>query len=250
MTTIINISVNPGREYRITLPAGVTASYNGEAISSYFIAVEGVNTLTLSSNSVESGSITVSEILRNFYEAYDGYGGVWCFQPSLDKWTSMYSFRPEWMSIVGNRLVTFKSGYPYIHDGTYNTFYGQTYDSVLAFVHNESGNSTKVYESLSIEGDTPDLVHVRTEVPYVQSSDLRSADFRINEGVKYAPILRDRLSPNTAGTYDQKVYAGDMVRGDIGLFQGVFFTPSTKKIWKFVNLGFIPSRGHNTQNTQ
>lgn len=260
MTSTVNITVTPGREYWVTLPAGVNASYNGEAITNYFIAIEGVSTLTLTSNNVASGSITVSEILRNFYEAYDGYGGVWSFQPNIDKWTSLYSYRPEWMNVVGNRLVTFKNGYPYVHNSsTYNQFYGVNYDSVVAFVHNDAGDLTKVYESISIEGDTPDIVHVRTEVPDVQSSDIRggalnrqtmqAGDFRVNEGVNYSAILRDRLSPNSAGTADQKLYKGDPMRGEFGLFQGVFSTPSTQKVLKFANIGFIPSRGHNTQNS-
>lgn len=257
MISIVNITVTPGREYWVTLPSGVTASYNGEAIDQYFIAVEGVNTLTLYSNSVSSGSITVSEILRNFYEAYDGYGGVWSYQPNIDKWTSMYSYRPEWMNVVGNRLVTFNNGYPYVHNSaTYNQFYGVNYDSVVAFVHNEAGNTVKLYENIAIEGDTPDIVHVRTEVPDIQSSDIRggtlnrqtmqAGEFRVNEGVNYGSILRDRISPNASGTADQKLYKGDVMRGEVGLFQGVFSTPSTQKVLKFADIGFLPSRGHTT----
>lgn len=252
MTAVVNISVLPGRIYKVTVPAGVSAYYSGFLINGVaFMAISGVNTITLESATPITGSLVLTQILRSYYSAYDGLGGTWSYQPSIDKWVTQYSFTPEWMGNVGNRLVTFLGGLPYVHNSsTYNQFYGSSYDSNVSFVHSEAGNSTKVYESVSVEGDTPDLVHVRTEVPNIQSSDLRSADFRNNEGVKYAPILRDRLSPNTAGTFDQKVYTGDMVRGEVGLFQGVFFTPSTKKIWKFVNLGFIPSRGHNTQNTQ
>jgi len=247
MISTINISVQAGKEYFVTLPANVTASYNGQAIGQYFIAVEGVNTITLNSASVASGSITVTEILRNFYEPYDGYGGVWCFQPSVDKWTSLYSFRPEWMSSVGNRLVTFKSGKPYVHNSAaYNTFYGQAYDSVLAFVHNEAGNITKTYMAVSVEGDTPDIVHVRTEVPNVQSSDVRAADYEIKEGVKYASVLRDRLSPNTPGTVNDKLMKGDRMRGEIAKFLVLFSQPVTKKVLKLFNIVFNASRGHNT----
>lgn len=256
MVATVNISVTEGREYLVTAPAGITIKYNNEVVTSTFIAVASVNQVLVLSDSPTTGSITVTEIVRGYYEPYDAQGGTWAYQPGLDKWFTQYSFRPEWMTLVGNRLVTFKDGKPYIHTGTYNTFYGQAYDSVLAFPHNEAGNVIKSYQSISIEGDTPDLVHHRTEVPYVQSSDLRYAsfdqatqmngDFRIKEGVSYATILRDRLSPNTSGSYDQKVMTGDKMRGEVGKFQVVYNTPTTKKELKFANVGFIPSLGHTT----
>lgn len=254
MTAIINISVTPGKQYKITAPAGVSVYYStvlvgGPGTANTFIAAAGSNTLTIVSDTPVTGNIILTEVLRSYYSAYNGQGGTWAYKDGLDKWTSQYSFMPEWMSMVGNRLLTYKDGIPYVHNSeTFNQFYGSTYDSAISFVHSEAGLGTKVYESLSIEGDRPDIVHVRTEVPYVQSSDIRSSDFVDKEGVKYAPVLRDRLSPNVSGTFDQKLYKGDVIRGEVGLFQGVFFSPSTNKLWKFVNLGFIPSRGHNTQN--
>lgn len=251
MVATVNISVIEGREYLVTAPAGVTVRYNGEIVTSTFIAVSSVNQILLVTQNTVSGQVTVTEIVRSYYEAYDAQGGVWAYQPNIDKWVSQYSFRPEWMSMVGNRLVTFRSGMPYIHNSsTYNTFYGQAYDSAVAFTHSEAGNVTKVYHGVGIEGDTPDLLHVRTEVPNVQSSDLRAADFNNKEGVKYSPLYRDRLSPNVTGSADVRLYKGDNMRGEVGLFQGVFFTPSAKKIWNFVNISFVPSRGHDTQNNQ
>lgn len=247
MVATINITVTEGKEYLVTAPAGITVRYNGEVVTSTFIAVASVNQILALSDSVQSGQIVVTEVQRGYYEPYDAQGGVWAYQPTIDKWTTQYSFRPEWMTLVGNRLVSFKAGSPYVHDSaTYNTFYGQAYDTVLAFPHNEAGNIIKSYQSFSIEGDTPDLVHNRTEVPYVQSSDIRLDEFRIKEGVNYATILRDRLSPNASGSYDQKVVTGDKMRGEVGKFQVVYTNPTTKKELKFANIGFIPSIGHTT----
>lgn len=252
MTAIIQISVLPGRVYKVSVPAGVKAYYSGVQVggagsSNLFVGIEGVTTMTLVSDTQISGSISITEIQRSYYTVRDGLGGTWSYQPDIDKWVSVYSFSPEWMSNVGNRLVTFKNGKPYVHDNaTRNTFYGQSYDSAVAFVHNEAGNAIKAYMSVSIEGDTPDLVHCRTERPNIQSSDIRGSEYEIKEGVKYAPILRDRLSPNASGTFDQKMYNGDRMRGEIGKFQLVHFTPTAPRDVKLVNVGFIPSRGHNT----
>jgi hypothetical protein len=261
MVATVNISVVEGREYLVTAPANVEVRYNGEVVTSTFIAVASVNQVLVVSVSTVTGSISITEIVRSYYEAYDQQGGTWAYPTALDKWSTQYSFRPEWMSMVANRLVTFKGGFPYVHNSaTYNQFYGQGYDSTIAFVHSDAGPDIKAYESVSIEGNTPDIFHTRTEVPNIQSSDLRGAalndqtkmagDFRVNEGVNYAPVLRDRLSPNASGTFDQKIYTGDVMRGENALFQGVFSSPSSKKYLNFVSIGFIPSRGHNIQNKQ
>lgn len=249
MNTTINISVIPGREYRISSPSLATLQvfYNnmlvaGTGLNNRFVALAGVNTLTLVSNTTITGSVTVTEYLRNFYNPIDGQGGVISFK---ERWLGIYGFRPEWMTSVGNRLVTFLGGIPYIHSGAKNTFYGQRQDSVVAFPHNEGGNTVKVYNTLAIEGDTPDRVHVRTERPYIQSSDLVKSEFRNKEGVPYAAIYRDRLSPNVTGTYESKLLTGDRMRGDLAKFQVVFSQPSTEKQVKFVDVNYNASTGQS-----
>lgn len=247
MNTTINISVVPGREYQVSSAQldSISVIYNGMQIggagyNNRFIALTGVNTLTIVSNTTITGSITVTEYMRNFYDPIDGQGGVVAFN---EKWTGVYGFRPEWMGSVGNRLVTFVAGIPYIHNGPKNTFYGSVQDSIVAFPHNEAGNVIKTYDAFAIEGTTPSNVHIRTEVPYLQSSDLIANDFSDKEGVKYAAIYRDRLSPNTAGTVVDKLYKGDPIRGELGKFQVVFSQPSSVKSWKFVNINYTPSTG-------
>lgn len=260
MTTTININVVPGREYQITYPGTLSIYYNGmlvagTGLNNRFIALSGVTTLSVVSATAVSGNIVIKEYLRNFYDPNDKQGGVWSFN---EKWLTQYGFRPEWFGSVANRLVTFVNGFPYIHNGSTNQFYGVRQDTQIALLHNEAGNETKIYTNASIEGNTPDIFHTRTETPNTQSSDIRggvlnqqttmAGEFSVREGVNYGSILRDRLSPNATGTYDQRLYTGDDMRGDIGKFQVAFFQPSTLKSWKFVNIGFIPSRGHNTQN--
>jgi hypothetical protein len=264
-TDDITLTLEVDSLYKITGPAGLNAYYSGNKVlgtgsNPYFFA-NGTSELKIESDTQITSGVSIIKILPSYYDTYDSQGGTWVYQPSLDKWTSKYSFRPEWMCLVGNRLVTFKNGYPYVHDSSsYNTFYDQSFDSAIGFVHNEGGNSIKLYNDISIEGDTPDIAHVRTEVPHVQSSDIRggtlneqttlAGEFSVREGVNYAPILRDRLSPNSSGTYDQKLYKGDPVRGEIGKFQVLFSKPTNLKSWKFVNIVFTPSRGHKTTNGQ
>lgn len=183
---------------------------------------------------------------KTYYRVYDGQGGTLGFLPSRDRFTSFYSMKPDWVTSVGNRLVSFKSGRPWVHDGPENSFFGVVGDTAVAAVHSEAGNSVKSYLSLSIEGDEPDAVHVRTEDPNVQSTNIIKGEFGDKEGVFYSSILRDRLSPNASGTADQKMYTGDRIRGNVAKIQVVFSQPSERKGLKFVNIQFNPSRGHNT----
>jgi hypothetical protein len=247
METTININVVTGREYKITSSqiSQITIYYNGmkvagAGLNNRFIALAGINTLKIVSSVSVQGSITVTEYMRNLYNMNDGQGGVIAFK---EKWLGGYGFRPEWMGAVGNRLVTFLNGYPYIHSGNNNSFYGQVQDSIISFAHSESGNTVKVYDTIAVEGSTPDKLHIRTEVPNIQSSDLVRSDFQNKEGVKYAPIFRDRLSPNSTGSYEQKLMSGDKVRGEIAKFQVVFSQPSNPVYNNFVNINFEQSKG-------
>lgn len=101
MNTTINISTIPGREYQVSSPqlSSISVYYNemqvgGNGYNNRFIAVTGVNTLSIVSNVQLSGSITVTEYMRNHYDPIDGQGGVVAFN---EKWTGIYGFRPEWM---------------------------------------------------------------------------------------------------------------------------------------------------------
>lgn len=245
----VSVTLIPGREYVISGNNTVSVSYNGQTVLSSgvatrFIAVPNVSTITVSASSPTSGSLNVTEYLRNYYNMNDGQETLLAFSPILNKWTSKYSYSPESITYCINRLVTFKNGGFWIHNSSvYNNFYGVQFDSIIAFPHNEAGNSIKSYDTVAIEGDCPDRVHVRTETPFVQSSDLIAGDFVDHEGVKYSSIYRDRLSPNATGTPEQRLFTGDKMRGEIAKFAIYFDRPSTKKEIKFVNINFDQSKG-------
>lgn len=240
------VSVTAQRLYKVEAPEGVTVTYNGEVVDGYFIAdQETTSTLVLTGATEITGTLTLTQILRSYYEPYDGQNGVWVYVNDSDKWFGRRSFIPQWIASVGNRLCTFKDGMPYIHDDDDNPngFYGVDYDSVISSVHNEGGNNIKVYRAVSIEGDCFDIVHFRTEVPFTQSTDLRD-EFVEKEGVWYAGIRRDRISPNVTASYDEALVRGEELRGELTKFQGVFLSPSSTKSFKFVNIKFENSRGH------
>ena len=279
-TTISLLNIRLDGLYKITAPAGVKVYYSGKLVAGtgaigYFIANE-TNVAVVESANPASGNITLTEFTRSYYEAYDGSGGTWSFQRNIDRWTSRYSYRPEWMSMVGGRMVTFKNGVPYIHiapgesqfyttliNGPANRFYGPTtFDSVLVFVHNEASVQTNVYTSMAMNNSGVHCgVHIRTEPYYPQSSSLvhntydpyqefpenKDGDFRLREDMVYATIKRDRLSPNVTGTANEKEVKGDPMRGNYALFQLMWTQQGDmKRLLRTVDVGFVQSRGHKT----
>jgi hypothetical protein len=130
------------------------------------------------------------------------------------RWMGSFDWTPEGFCSLDSTLYSIKNGKLYKHgvSGSYNTFYGVQHRSRIAFVCNDQ-NVIKEGRVLSLESALPEWVHIRSEEPYEQSTDLVVGDFEAKEGVYYSAILRDRLSPNVSGTAYDKQFAGDLMRG-------------------------------------
>lgn len=101
-------------------------------------------------NSDDVGSINpASTVLDAFNIAYSTDDRVW---------STRYSYTPESIVSVHSGLYTFKSGKIYAHNenASRNTFYGAaTAESIVEAVSNIAPSAIKVFESISLEGDTP-----------------------------------------------------------------------------------------------
>jgi hypothetical protein len=247
-TTITAVLV-PDVTYKISCSDPIEVFYMGQKVygaglTGCFIASTSTS-LVIESQTQFTSTLNVTEIMTNYYDQYDGSGGVFAYQNAVNRLTSKFGFRPEWMNNVGGRLVTFKDGMPYVHNGPINTFYGTVQPSAIAGVHSEAGNTVKVYNGVGIEGDTPERIHLRTEVPYVQSTDLEGSELTVKEGVKYAGFLRDRRTPGIAGGYNVTMWKGDHMRGDVGKFTVFYLPGALKRELKFINLTFDQSTGQS-----
>lgn len=164
---------------------------------------------------------------------------VFCLKSA--KWQGAFSWTPEGFVNVGNKVFSFKNGQLFQHGASgYNNFYGVQYRSKIMFVCN-AGNTVKEFKSIALEcGAAPEWVHIRSEFPYEQSTDLISSDFDQKEGVFYADILRDRLSP-IAGTTEQKQISGYLMR-EKAVRILIQFSGSS---WlRLVTVGYNQSTGH------
>lgn len=203
--------------------------------------------LLSSSFTVGSSSTFPTTSSQNRLSVFDGSQATYSYKLGADKWVTKYNYIPENIVSLGTKLFTFKGGQLYVHGtGAYNNFYGTQYDSVISFPSNSELNRTKVYFNLSVEANRPpDNTYVYCSRPEEQITTLLAADFEEKEGVYYAPIYRDRLSPNIAGDYNQKMMAGDWMRSTAMNFQLHFSGPSKLEL-KFINLNYRTSLGQKT----
>jgi hypothetical protein len=127
------------------------------------------------------------------------------FNEDINRWTSFYSFIPDFGGYIFNQYITYKAGAMYTHNtnSVYNSFYGTPYPSTVDLVYNSSPALIKSFLGLIQQGDTVWSVPVVPVVPipvYIetnigQTSTLLSTDFVKKEGVWFASLLRDIGSP-------------------------------------------------------
>lgn len=191
------------------------------------------------------------------YTVYDGVAKVLVYDLVADKWRAPDEYQTEGFVDIRNLLYSAKSGSLWKHNvddatpNTYSSWYGETVKPAIAFIINEEPNIIKEYLTLSVEGNqTPNFVHFRTEMPNIQSSDVlfdTDVAWVNREGVRYPKngIMRDRLSPNTTGSFNEKLFKGDKMRGNWLKIWVEFNTAGLLQI-RFFNVGYIKSIGHNT----
>lgn len=188
-----------------------------------------------------------SPAIRYPYDIYDGSAKTFIYKNEADRWMGCLKMQPEWMEGVGNMMFSFKNGECYQHNvsDTYNEFHGQQGSSKIMFLINNEPSKVKEFMNMIVEGNLmPDFVHCRTELPNIQSTDLEDTDFSTREGVFYAYIKRDRLSPNVSGSYNLKMNTGDKMRGQWLKVMLQFDGTGILQL-RFVNVGYKLSSGHS-----
>ena len=146
-------------EYIVTLPAILkTEDYN----NSGFWGSD-------SSNFDESYSLVSNQNIENFESAK-----TIAFNDTLKKWTSFYSYKPEFYGRINRQFVTYKNGKIYKHNNenksNFNTFYGVRYNSNIEFPFNSDPSSVKTYNAISLESDTKLLTNMSTNMGQYNNS--------------------------------------------------------------------------------
>lgn len=247
----ISVETNSGQSVTIA----VTDLYFGSATYSesvgtiksvqFFAASSGLVSFRVMSGGVIKG-VQVYKQRLNPYVVVNSVPKTFAFSEVENRWKAVYRFVPDWFGRIADVLVSFKNALLYTHDNTNvpSTFYGVQYSSGFAFVANQPPNVVKRYQGISLETDeAPSYVHIRTEFPNLQSSDLIESEFSDLEGVPYASFRKDGLSPNVSGTRLNKQARGDDM---IGRWAKIFveFAKNRTFVTRMVNIISRPSSGH------
>lgn len=153
------------------------------------------------------------------FDIWDGLGKTLVFKVGTNPnfWQGSYSFNPEFFVTLGSNLYSFKNGQLFLHNQTsnYNRFYddGASYKSRIMPIYNQEGTIPKSYNAVKVEANIlPSLTYFRSEVPYVQGSDLMDFDYTNLEGMYYATVYRNRIQPTASGYTTTDLLTGEKMR--------------------------------------
>lgn len=115
------------------------------------------------------------------------------FHETSKAWIGKYGFTPEIYGVVGDQLIGFVGGVPWLHNAdvvNHNTFYGTLYPSRATFILNQGGHLEKAWDSMMVDSkhkwDCPMIYNNENQV-----TSLLAEDFVWRDQVYYADFLRD-----------------------------------------------------------
>ncbi len=160
--------------------------------------------------------------IPNPYDIYDGQAKTIVYKIMADpnKWQGAYTIKAEGFSYINDNVYAFKDGQLWLmnNPGNQCNFFGEQFYPKIMLLMNASPNNVKVAETMSSESNVvPMQVIMRNFEPIEQGTDLLNTDFGEIEGKYFAPLFRDRLTPNNnAGapfpTYFAALFGGDPMR--------------------------------------
>jgi len=180
------------------------------------------------------------------FDIWDGQAKVVVYKLSVEPnwYMGSYDIPAENFCYAGNKIYAFKAGQAYrLNDeNSQCNLFGVQQPAQAMYVMNAILNRPKVANNITIEADRPpDFTYFMTENPYIQSSDLFD-DYENKEGIWYAAILRDKLTPIVT----RPILRGDRMRGTVLKVMLEWDVQSQSVSFKFANIGYDASRGHTT----
>ena len=165
------------------------------------------------------------------------------------RWTTFYSYQPEYLGKTGVDIVSYKNGDLWRHNVNpiHNNFYGEQFTALITFVANGNPSKIETYTAMSVESDLGNWFVPEdglTIPPNKQAingmrSRVNLARFTTKEGVSYAEFLRDLNSPGFTDPNDALVN-GRLLRGHVLLV--TIEEASTELVTLYaVNIISIPS---------
>jgi len=132
------------------------------------------------------------------------------FSEPRNAYSAFYDYNPEWITVAGNLIISWKSGELWAHNNTtvYANFYGVQQTPSIKLVFNQNQDVKKHYNTLTTLGNTTWAAPLTSDIVtnMNNNSKLLSADFKIKDDKYYASFRRDINS--VGGLYNGKVLKG------------------------------------------
>lgn len=187
------------------------------------------------------------KMIAGFDEQYEQYiitgawsGGTIAYNVARKRWDSFYSYSPENMVNVNNRLFSFKQGQVYEHNNNeadYSTYYGTRYDYYIKPPFNKEPYAVKLAKSISLADDNL-WVCPTIETPEGQETEINSGHLELHEGIYYSYIPFDKNTPNL--TTDEGWVNGDPIRSTVVTVK-IQGSLTTKAELRYATLESVPS---------
>ena len=132
------------------------------------------------------------------------------FSEPRNAYSAFYDYNPEWITVAGNLVVSWKSGELWAHNNTtaYANFYGVQQTPSIRLVFNQAPNIKKHYNTITTLGNTTWVCPANTDIKtnMNHNSRLSAGDFKIKDDKYHASFKRDINS--TGGIYEGKPLKG------------------------------------------
>lgn len=159
------------------------------------------------------------------------------FYKNKQGWPQRYEFYPEMYGDLNDNIFSFVNGQLWMHSilAVPKNFYGVQHERRLNFVVNKAFPSRKVFKAIAINGigvnTSPTLKIPPFEgVPTGMETELTLAHFKTREGIQYAAIPRDKLTPGQPTPVAAWVNGREM-RGEVLEVELVNNLPQTSIIY-------------------
>jgi len=132
------------------------------------------------------------------------------FSEPRNAYSAFYDYNPEWITVAGNLIVSWKNGELWAHNNTtaHANFYGVQQTPSIKLIFNQTPNVKKHYNTLTTLGNTTWTAPLTSDIVtnMNNNSKLLSADFKIKDDKYHASFKRDINS--VGGLYGGKVLKG------------------------------------------
>ncbi len=135
------------------------------------------------------------------------------FSETRNSYTAFYDYYPEWITVAGNVVVSWKNGELWVHNNTtaHANFYGVQQTPSIRLVFNQNPDIKKHYNTLTTLGNTTWTCPLDTDIKtnMNHSSKLLASDFKIKDDKYHTAFKRDLNSPG--GLYNGRPLKGSWI---------------------------------------